>query len=176
MTANIPSSRWVSATAIIGEAMALKWGDIDFRGRFVKVRRSIVRGRITTPKSHKERRVDMTPQLAETLKAHRNAMRKIGLNLGLGDHPEFVFVSSHGKPLDKNSWRRRVFYKALKKAELRQVRIHGETVTQRNTTCFQLRNIASSEKLIYRIEKCLDWRCRETRMASQCCWAYQTWL
>ncbi|BBO74445.1 hypothetical protein DSCW_18620 [Desulfosarcina widdelii] len=38
--------------------------------------------------------------------------------------PEWVFVSNAGNPLDINSWRRRVFYKAIEKAELRKIRVH----------------------------------------------------
>ena len=51
----------------IGEALALKWGDIDFNGRFIHVQRGLSRMKIQTPKSGKTRRIDMSPQLAETL-------------------------------------------------------------------------------------------------------------
>ena len=54
----------------IGEAIALKWDDIDFVERVINVKRSYVRGRISTPKSGKKRPVDMSPQLAATLKGH----------------------------------------------------------------------------------------------------------
>jgi integrase len=108
----------------IGEALALKWGDLDFNGRFIEVKRSVVRDKITTPKSGKTRRVDMSLQLLETLKAHELVSKKKGLALGLGDLPEYVFTNRVGRLIDKNSWRRRIFYKAVKKAGLRQIRIH----------------------------------------------------
>ena len=54
----------------IGEAIALEWSDIDFGGRVINVKRSYVRGSISTPKSGKKRPVDMSPQLAATLKNH----------------------------------------------------------------------------------------------------------
>jgi integrase len=54
----------------LGEALAVQWGDIDFEGRFIEVRRNLVSGRIETPKSGKSRRVDMSLQLAATLKEH----------------------------------------------------------------------------------------------------------
>lgn len=44
--------------------------------------------------------------------------------LGIGEEPELVFTNSKGNPVDKDSWRRRVFNKALKKAGLRRIRIH----------------------------------------------------
>ena len=44
----------------MGELLGLQWGDIDFRGRFIEVRRAIVRGVVVPTKSGKIRRVDMS--------------------------------------------------------------------------------------------------------------------
>ncbi|MBW2309817.1 MAG: site-specific integrase [Deltaproteobacteria bacterium] len=108
----------------IGEAMALRWGDIDFNGRFIHVQRGVSRGRIELPKNGKTRKVDMSKQLTETLKAHQTESKKKGLALGLGDAPEYVFTNENGGLIDNNNWRKRVFDKALKKAGLRGIRIH----------------------------------------------------
>ena len=54
----------------IGEALTLQWGDIDFKGRFIDVKRSVVRGKVTVPKSGKSRRVDMSLQLTDAMKIH----------------------------------------------------------------------------------------------------------
>jgi integrase len=108
----------------IGEAIALKWDDVDFNGRFVEVKRSIVRGRTTTPKSGKSRRVDLSRQLVSVLKQHWKVAKKKGMKLGLGEAPAYIFTNKAGNPVDPNTWRRRVFKKALEKAELRQIRIH----------------------------------------------------
>jgi len=108
----------------IGEALALKWGDLDYNGRFIEVKRSYVRDRISTPKNKQGRRVDMSLQLSEALKAHELISKKKGLALGLGDRPEYVFANEKGKIIDVSNWRRRVFKKALQKAELREIRIH----------------------------------------------------
>ncbi len=108
----------------IGEALALKWDDIDSAGRFINVNKSLVRGSISTPKSGKSRRVDMSLQLTDALKHHKTASKKKGLSLGLGDIPDHVFTDRNGNPIDKNNWRRRVFNKALEKAGLRKIRIH----------------------------------------------------
>jgi len=108
----------------IGEAIALQWGDIDFNGRFIEVKRSLVRGQISTPKSGKSRRVDMSKQLAAALKDYRHQSKKKGLSLGIGGAPEFIFTNKRGNPIDKDSWRRRVFVKALEKAGIRRIRIH----------------------------------------------------
>src|SRR5262249_15958943 len=37
----------------LGEAVALQWGDFDFHGRFIEVRRNLVDGHLTMPKSGK---------------------------------------------------------------------------------------------------------------------------
>jgi len=68
----------------IGEALGLQWDDVDFNSRFIEVRRSIVRGKISTPKSEKSRRVDMSLQLTEALKAHMHESKKKVIVLGLG--------------------------------------------------------------------------------------------
>jgi len=108
----------------IGEALAVKWGDIDFNSRFIEVERSIVRGEISTPKSGKSRRIDMSHQLMAALKKYELESKKKGLALGLGEIPEFVFTNEKGRVVDKDNWRRRVFYKVLTKAKLRKIRIH----------------------------------------------------
>jgi integrase len=126
----------------IGEALALKWGDLDFNERFIEVKRSVVRGKITTPKSGKTRRVDMSLQLLETLKAHELESKKKGLALGLGGLPEYVFTNREGRLIDKNNWRRRVFYKALKKAKFRQIRIHDLRHTYATLRISKCDNIA----------------------------------
>jgi integrase len=108
----------------LGELLGLEWGDVDFRGGFIEVRRAHVKGRVTTPKSGKSRRVDMSPQLAETLKALQGERKREALAKGWGQVPERIFVNEVGEVLDEGNLRRRVFYPALAKAGLRRVRIH----------------------------------------------------
>ena len=109
----------------IGEALALQWSDFDFNQRFIEVRRGVYKGRITRPKNGKIRLVDMSPQLAYTLKAHKLACKKKGLALGFGDLPEYVFTNKHGKIYDTGDWRYRIFEKAVRKAGIRKIGIHG---------------------------------------------------
>jgi len=108
----------------IGEALGLKWGDIDFNGRFINLKRSLSRGRITTLKSKRERQVDMSLQLVETFQAHRLQCKQKGLALGMGVEPEYAFTNTKGVFIDVNNWRRRVFDKAFEKTKLRRIRIH----------------------------------------------------
>lgn len=108
----------------LGELLALEWGDIDFRGGFVEVRRGYVRGQITTPKNGKTRRIDMSGQLAETLKALQVERKKEVLAKGWREVPEQVFVNEQGGIIHEANLRNRVFFKALAKAGLRRIRIH----------------------------------------------------
>ena len=52
----------------MGELLALQWGDIDWHGRFIEVRRNYTHFKLTTPKSGESRRVDMSKELAQTLR------------------------------------------------------------------------------------------------------------
>ena len=52
--------------------MALEWTDIDFSKRQLHVARSDWKGRITTPKGGRPRRIPMTTRLADALHAYRH--------------------------------------------------------------------------------------------------------
>ncbi|HEX7407915.1 MAG TPA: site-specific integrase, partial [Candidatus Binatia bacterium] len=108
----------------IGEAVALQWGDIDFVGRFAEVKRNLVDGKLTTPKSGKARRVDLSARLTESLKALWVDRKKETLRRGWGEVPAWVFINEAAKPLDPDNFRKRVWPKILPKAELRTIRIH----------------------------------------------------
>ncbi|MDM8536581.1 site-specific integrase [Desulfobacterales bacterium HSG17] len=108
----------------LGEAMALKWGDVDFNGRFIRIERALTKDGVDTPKSGKSRRVDMSKQLTMTLKQLKTDRKLVTLKNGWKSLPEYVFINREGQMLDKNNWRNRVFNKALEKAKLRKVRIH----------------------------------------------------
>ncbi|MBW2642505.1 MAG: site-specific integrase [Deltaproteobacteria bacterium] len=108
----------------IGEALALKWGDIDFNDRSIEVCRNFYRNRITKPKNGKTRLVDMSLQLSKTLKAHKLSCKKKGLVLGLGDLPEYVFTNKYGRLINLYEWRKQVFYKVIKKSGIKKIRIH----------------------------------------------------
>ena len=80
----------------IGEIKALKWKDLDFENRLIEVKRSCRKGRITKPKNGKSRRVDMTPQLADTLKALQTAQKRKALQKGR-PFGEWVFANNRGR-------------------------------------------------------------------------------
>ena len=106
----------------IGEALALQWDDINFEERYIHIQRGLSRGEISYPKSGKDRKVDMSPQLTETMKKLKGTFK-----LKVADdesESNFIFKNSVGGMIDLNNWRHRVFKKALEKAELRAIRIH----------------------------------------------------
>lgn len=127
----------------LGEALALQWGDIDFRKRFIEVQRNYVRGRITQPKNGRTRRVDMSNQLGEALRDLRTQRQVEAAVQGAADIAEWTFCSATGGLLDPANVRKRVFYPCLNKAEMRRVRIHD----LRHTYASLL--IQQGESLIY---------------------------
>jgi integrase len=107
----------------LGEAIALQPGDLDFRGRFIAIRRNFTNGRLTTPKNGKSRRVDMSTRLADVLKQHLVSKELEALGNDRSK-PKWAFCNEAGNMLDPDNIRRRVFYKLLEKAGLRRIRIH----------------------------------------------------
>ena len=108
----------------IGEVFGLEWGDIVFNSHFIEVRRSMVKGRVETPKNGKTRRVDMSRQLSETLKQLLTQRTQENLSKGLSKIPDRVFLTKKGCTIDTDNFRGQVFHKVLKKAGLRRIRIH----------------------------------------------------
>jgi len=107
-----------------GELAGVQWGDLDFVGRFLTVRRNIVHGRINLPKNGKVRRVDMSDALIDALQALKKARQAEWLAKGQNDIPEWVFCNHEGKVLDTNNLRNRALHKCLEAAKLRTIRLH----------------------------------------------------
>lgn len=77
-----------------GEALGLRWGDVDFEGSRLSVRRSVTvvkrKGEgeliiVGTPKSGKARTVDLDPGTLATLKVHKAAQGTLALALARDD-------------------------------------------------------------------------------------------
>jgi len=107
-----------------GEALALKWQDIDFHGEFIEVRRGWRQKRLSTPKSGKGRRVDMSRQLQETLLAFFETRKEEAWQREWEQIPEWVFCNERGELLNEVTVRKYVFHPALSKSGLRRIRIH----------------------------------------------------
>jgi len=107
----------------LGELLALQWGDLDLGGRFIDVRRSRVAGKLTSTKNKQRRRVDMSLELTKTLRRLRTDRKRAALKAGKPVAP-WVFVTPDGHPVDGDNLRKRVFYRLLEKAGLRDIRFH----------------------------------------------------
>ncbi len=105
-----------------GELIGLQWGDIDWLGKFIEVRRSYSFGHMTTPKNGKTRRVDMSDQLVAILRTLKAEVAEETL-AGGKSFGELVFPSEAGTPRDPSHVVRE-FNRALKKAGLRHIRFH----------------------------------------------------
>lgn len=107
----------------IGECLALRWEDIDFASQFIEVRRTLSGNRLSSPKSGRSRRVDMSRQLTEMLKTLLLERKKETLRNGWGELPPWVFANSSNKPLD-DSFFRRIWRKILAQTGLHYVNVH----------------------------------------------------
>ena len=102
----------------LGEAFGLQWRDIDFEEREILVQRSWSKGRLSTPKSGRVRRVDMSGSLKDRLRRLSLSRRQEALREGRGGNvPEWIFCTSVGTPLDQSKVSK-AFRRVLKKSEL----------------------------------------------------------
>lgn len=95
-----------------GELLALEWGDVDFVAGKIFVRRSVWKGKITSPKGWRPREVEMSPQLATALKAHRHLRGK------------YVFCNPDGSMMTRDEIKR-IVPSACKRAGLRPLQWHA---------------------------------------------------
>ncbi len=108
----------------LSELAGLQWGDLDFLGKFLTVRRQALRGRIEPTKTDQIRRIDMSDALIEALHQHRQAQREARLKKGSNEIPRWVFANNKGNPPDMQNVKNRHFYPNLDKAGLRRIRFH----------------------------------------------------
>jgi integrase len=106
----------------LGELLGLVWGDLDWAGSRIHVRRSVYKGQPFVPKSKRGKRfIDIGDQLIGALRTLERA------RYGDDGAPldALVFVTPQGSRIDPDNLRGRVWEKALKKAGLRHVKIHS---------------------------------------------------
>ncbi|MGN6731717.1 MAG: tyrosine-type recombinase/integrase, partial [Candidatus Binatia bacterium] len=121
-----------------GELISLKGSDIDFNGRFVHVQRNLSRGKISATKNGKDRKVDMSLQLAGVLNellSHRraDALRKEMMKPADERRDsdaivnevtdDWLFQTRVGTMIDPSRLRK-LFNRLLIAAGLRRVRFH----------------------------------------------------
>jgi integrase len=101
-----------------GELLALRWMDVSWSQRVIRVRRSFTRGQFGAPKSRRSTRtVPLGDVLAQDLERHFQSS-------GFTEDTDLVFPhTSIGGPYDPAKLRRR-FHAAARRAGLRPVRFH----------------------------------------------------
>lgn len=113
----------------LGEALGLRWEDIDLKRGTLSVRQTLQRVDkklvFGEPKSEKARRsISLPPMTVTTLRRYRAQQRQERLKAGGGWHDsDLVFTSTIGTPLDDRNVRR-AFKELLKGAQLPRIRIH----------------------------------------------------
>jgi len=102
-----------------GEAIGLKWGDIDWVNSQVYVRRSYYKGQFVTLKSkYSIRRINIGPRLVAILKEHRAKQNQIRLKAGgVWKDQDLVFCHNDGSALDPDNLYHRDLKKVLKRQD-----------------------------------------------------------
>ena len=100
----------------LGEAVALRWTDVDFDGRRLIVRRALSGEIETTTKAHRVRHVGLATPAAQ-------ALARLGGRVDFTGRDEYVFCSRLGRRLDPSAIRRR-FKRAAAAAGLRPLKLH----------------------------------------------------
>lgn len=106
----------------LGELIALKWNVINYEKREIEIKRSGRKGRITDTKNHKNRFVDMTPHLTETLKDWHTEQKRSALKAGK-PLSEWVFSGKRGDNLCPITLTN-ALKRCLEGANLHRIRIH----------------------------------------------------
>src|SRR5215218_8470545 len=114
-----------------GEALALRWQDVDLEGATLRVNRQLqrVRGggglRFSKPKNASRRIVGLPQQAVSALNSHRKRQLEEKLRAGpLYQDGGLVFASGQGKPLDAQNVVNRHYKPLLKRAGLPPVHLH----------------------------------------------------
>jgi integrase len=120
----------VTSGVRLGEALALRWADIDFVEGRATIRRALQRQRgvglvFVEPKSSRGRRtVPLPPETLAVLAAHRNDLDRERAEAGKHwQEHDLVFPSPVGRPRDM-TYLSFTFHRGLKRAGLPQLRIH----------------------------------------------------
>ena len=114
-----------------GEILGLKWGDFQFgqgehdENRYVLVQRRWYRGRFSTPKGKRDRRVDVSRELRHVLLELRDQRLLEAYQQGRSSIvDDLLFPGEDGKPLRARKLVESYFLPSLERAGLRRFRFH----------------------------------------------------
>lgn len=101
-----------------GELLALRWGDVDWTARKIRVRRSYVRGHWSTPKTRRgSRAVPLGSRVKEELERLRERSCHTDQDDLVFGHPSTGEVLDHSKLVAR-------FKRSLRKGGVREIRFH----------------------------------------------------
>ena len=104
----------------IGEVLALRHDDLDFRRKVISIRGSVYEGKLGTPKSKASAAdLPMPDALAKRLRDYEWNPAQKENPLG------FLFLNQHGRPYSANRLRERKLHPVLKKLGIRQTGFHS---------------------------------------------------
>jgi integrase len=106
-----------------GEAIALKWDDLNFEKRQVLIERAMSAGILGTTKTGTVRKVDLSGELVAALKALRVERAKQKLKDKWPEMPEWIFINRECNPLDESRLRKR-FAAIMKDAKVSGHRLY----------------------------------------------------
>ncbi len=119
----------------MGEALGLKWSDIDFDAKTLRVNRQLQRmrpedgksGRLTfsEPKNASRRTIDLPQRAVEALRSHRRQQAEAQLRAGSDWQDNgLVFATGKGTPLEAQNIVNRYFKPLLRRTGLPDIRWH----------------------------------------------------
>jgi integrase len=113
-----------------GEILGLKWGDFQFGqggddpNRYILVQRRWYRGRFSTPKGNRTRRVDMSKELRQALMELRDARMLEAFQAGMPSIADDLVFPGEKGPVSVRTLSENYFLPALERANLRRFRFH----------------------------------------------------
>jgi len=112
-----------------GEALGLKWGDVDMKAGRVHVQRALSKTKtgwvLREPKTARSRRaIPLPPSVMNDLKEHRAAQLEERLKTGSYNDRDLVFADRTGEPLSPKEVYRKHFIPLLRDAGLPKIRMY----------------------------------------------------
>jgi len=101
----------------LGEALVLRWADVDLAARTILVRRGLSAGVESLPKGRRHRFVPLAQPAV-------GALARLSARRDFTSADDYVFVNVLGRRLDASALRRR-YKRACAAADLRHVTLHG---------------------------------------------------